>query len=78
MNVNAWSKNKETTKGLLPEIRLDQNNESNNESKAIQSEMLITATEEKALTALQKIIKNKKGSPEELPWQTLNQTYKLN
>ncbi|MFZ4403884.1 MAG: adventurous gliding motility protein U, partial [Pseudobdellovibrionaceae bacterium] len=65
MNVTAWSKNKETTKGLLPEIRLDQNNESNNESKAIQSEMLITATEEKALTALQKIIKNKKGSPEE-------------
>ncbi|MBC7742972.1 MAG: tetratricopeptide repeat protein, partial [Bdellovibrionaceae bacterium] len=55
----------ENTKGLLPEVRLDSNNEDKNQETAFQSEVLITKTENKAIEALTKIIAKKKGSDDE-------------
>ncbi len=55
----------ENTKGLLPEVRLDSQNEDKNQAKAFQSEVLITKSENKAIEALNRIIVKKKGSAEE-------------
>ncbi len=54
----------ESTKGLLPEVRLDSNEDKNTE-KAFQSELLITKTENKAIESLSRIITKKKGAPDE-------------
>lgn len=53
------------TKGLLPEVALDSNDEDQNQETAFKSELLITKTENKAIESLQKIIQKKKGTPEE-------------
>lgn len=52
-------------KGTLPEVRLDSKNEDKNQETAFKSEVLITKAENKAIEALIKIIKKKKGSSEE-------------
>jgi len=53
-------------KGLLPEVRIGEGgNETENDKKALTSEILITRSENKAIESLQKLIKSKKpGSPE--------------
>ncbi len=52
-------------KGLLPEFRINSENEDQNQEKAFQSEILITKAENKAIDSLTKIITKKKGSPDE-------------
>lgn len=55
----------EQTKGLLPEVRLNSDNEDQNQEKAFQSEVLITKAENKAIDSLVKIIAKKKGTADE-------------
>jgi tetratricopeptide (TPR) repeat protein len=57
---------KQEGKGLLPEVRIgDNGSETDNDKKALTSEILITRSENKAVESLQKLIKSKKpGSPE--------------
>lgn len=63
------------TKGLLPEVRLN-NSEDENERKAFSSEIMITRSENKAIESLQTILKKKKGSPEEADlWYRLAELY---
>lgn len=65
----------ETEKGLLPEVRLN-NNEDDNEKKAFSSEILITRSENKAIESLQAIIKKQKGSKAEPDlWYRLAELY---
>ncbi|MCK6597102.1 MAG: tetratricopeptide repeat protein [Bdellovibrionaceae bacterium] len=63
---NAETK-KKGTRGLLPEI--NNNNEKTtpeaNDQKQLNSELLISRTENKAIEALESILKKKKGSPQE-------------
>lgn len=54
----------EHTKGLLPEVSLNKN-EDQNENIAFQSEVMITKAENKAIDSLLRIISKKKGSAEE-------------
>ncbi|WII72040.1 tetratricopeptide repeat protein [Bdellovibrio sp. 22V] len=63
-------------KGLLPEVRLKNGNEEENERKAFSSEIMITRSENKAIESLQVIIKKKKGSREEADlWYRLAELY---
>lgn len=65
----------ETEKGLLPEVRLG-NNENDNEKKAFSSEIMITRSENKAIESLQKIIAKNKGSKNEADlWYRLAELY---
>lgn len=57
-SVSAQTKD---DRGLLPEL----NSERENESQAIKSEVLISKTENKAIEALQSILKKKKGTAQE-------------
>lgn len=52
-------------KGLLPEVKLNSDNEEVNTEKAFKSEVLITKAESKAIESLKKIIAKKKGAPDE-------------
>ena len=52
-------------KGLLPEVKLNSDNEEVNTEKAFKSEVLITKAEAKAIESLKKIIAKKKGAPDE-------------
>lgn len=61
---NSFAKQKEQ-KGLLPELKLNSTNEDINTKKSLQSEVLITRTENKAIQSLTNVIKRKKGSKEE-------------
>jgi cellulose synthase operon protein C len=63
--ANLTYASQEQTKGLLPEVRLNAENEDQNQEKSFQSEVLITKAENKAIDSLTKIIAKKKGSPEE-------------
>ena len=62
LQTMAMQKN---TKGLLPEVSLDSNNEDKNTEKAFQSELMITKAENKAIESLTRIITKKKGAPDE-------------
>lgn len=59
------SATQEQTKGLLPEVRMNSDNEDQNQEKAFQSEVLITKAENKAIDSLVKIIAKKKGTADE-------------
>lgn len=64
------------TKGLLPELSLKDNNETENDKKAFSSEVMITRSEIKAIESLQGILKKKKGAPEEADlWYRLAELY---
>ena len=66
---------KKDTKGLLPEVRMN-NSEQDNEKKALSSEVMITRSENRAIESLQAIIKRKKGAPEEADlWYRLAEMY---
>lgn len=52
-------------KGLLPEVKLNSNDEDSNQEKARSSELLISQSENKAIESLQRIINKKKGTVEE-------------
>jgi TolA-binding protein len=63
-------------KGLLPEIRVDSKNENENQKKSLQSEILITKAENKAIHSLIQIIEKKKGSTQEPDlWYRLAELY---
>ncbi|HWU41880.1 MAG TPA: tetratricopeptide repeat protein, partial [Bdellovibrio sp.] len=65
----------ESEKGLLPEVRMS-NNENENERKALSSEIMITRSENKAIESLQKIIIKQKGSKNEPDlWYRLSELY---
>ena len=55
----------ENLKGLLPEVKLNSQNEEANQEKSFQSEILITKSENKAIETLAKIIKKNAGNREE-------------
>ncbi|MFZ3231383.1 MAG: tetratricopeptide repeat protein [Pseudobdellovibrio sp.] len=57
--------NQENVKGLLPEVKLNSENEDQNNEKAFQSELMITKAENKAIESLNRIIIKKKGTAEE-------------
>lgn len=65
ISAKTVSANSETVKGLLPEVRLNSDNEDQNTEKAFQSELMITKAENKAIESLNRIIVKKKGTPEE-------------
>lgn len=52
-------------RGLLPELNTQKSTEKESDSQALKSEVLISKTENKAIEALQNILKKKKGSPQE-------------
>lgn len=52
----------DATKGVLPEVRLSSDNEDENQQRAMQSELLISKTETKAIESLTQIINKKKGT----------------
>ncbi|HPI40850.1 MAG TPA: outer membrane protein assembly factor BamD [Pseudobdellovibrionaceae bacterium] len=52
-------------KGLLPELKLEDDNEIENQKKLITSELMIQNSEIKAIDALKKIIERKRGTSEE-------------
>ncbi len=56
-------------KGLLPEVKLNSDNEEVNTEKAFKSEVLITKAEAKAIESLKRIIQKKKGTAEEADLQ---------
>lgn len=63
-------------KGLLPEVRMDNGSESENEKKAFSSEIMITRSENRAIESLQTIIKKNKGAPNEADlWYRLAELY---
>lgn len=61
----AFAKPKANTKGLLPELAVTGNNEAENDQKALSSEVMITRSENRAIVALQEVIKKSKGKPSE-------------
>lgn len=65
----------ETEKGLLPEVRLT-NNEDDNDKKSFSSEIMITRSENKAIDSLQAVLKKQKGSVNEADlWYRLAELY---
>src|SRR6185312_6907712 len=71
----SFSADKET-KGLLPELQINSTDENLNQKKAVESEILITKTENQAIQALMKIIKKRKGTPQEPElWDRLAELY---
>lgn len=52
-------------KGLLPELKINSNDESVNEKKQITSELMISRAEDKALVSLQALLKRNKGTSQE-------------
>lgn len=69
LNVQISSASQEEPKGLLPEIKLNSDNEDVNTEKAFKSEVLITKAEGKAIESLKKIIAKKQGTPDEADLQ---------
>lgn len=70
------AESKKETKGLLPELKIDSRDEDTNQKKSVQSEVLITKTENRAIQSLIEIIKRKKGSPQEPElWYRLAELY---
>lgn len=64
-----------SSKGLLPEVRLN-NNEEDNDRKSFSSEVMITRSENKAIESLQTVIAKKKGSKDEADlWYRLAELY---
>ena len=67
---------KEAPKGVLPELRIEGTNEDENQKKALQSEILISKSEQKAIDSLVNILKKRKGTPEEADlWYRLAELY---
>ncbi|MGZ3781052.1 MAG: tetratricopeptide repeat protein [Pseudobdellovibrionaceae bacterium] len=64
-----------SSKGLLPEVRLN-NNEIENDQKSFSSEVMITRSENKAIESLQAVIIKKRGTKEEADlWYRLAELY---
>lgn len=67
---------KKQTKGLMPELQINSNDENVNQKKAIQSEVLISKAENQAIQSLISIIKRRKGSADEADlWYRLAELY---
>lgn len=63
-------------KGVLPELKINSTDENENQKKALQSEVLITKTENQAIQSLISILQRKKGSPGEADlWFRLAELY---
>lgn len=76
LNISTLAFAKQETKGILPELKIDSTDEDANQKKALQSEVLITKTENRAIQSLIEILKRKKGSPQEAElWYRLGELY---
>jgi len=66
----------QTPKGLLPELSINSTDEDENQHKALNSELMITKSENQAIASLQNILKKRKGTPEEPElWNRLAELY---
>lgn len=75
ITIPAFSAEKEA-KGLLPELKINSTDENANQKKALQSEILITKTENQAVQSLISIIKRSKGKSNEADlWYRLAELY---
>ena len=61
----AQSKKQNNAKGTLPEVRMKDGSEAENEKTSMQAELLITKTETQAINSLTQLIKKYTGRPEE-------------
>ncbi len=76
LNHSLQAAEKKETKGLLPELQIKSQNETENQKKALTSEVLISKTEARAIEVLQNILKKKKGAPDEPDlWNRLAELY---
>lgn len=64
-SISLYANPKGDDRGLLPELNTQKSSEKESDSQALKSEVLISKTENKAIEALQSIIKKKKGTPQE-------------
>lgn len=75
ISLSSFSAEKEV-KGILPELKINSTDENVNQKKSVQSEVLITKTENQAIQSLIAVIKRKKGSPQESDlWNRLAELY---
>jgi TolA-binding protein len=65
ISTSLFAAPKGDDRGLLPELNTQKSTEKESDSQALKSEVLISKTENKAIEALQNILKKKKGSPQE-------------
>jgi TolA-binding protein len=73
--LSSFSAEKEK-KGLLPELKINSTDEKVNHRKSLQSEVLITKTENQAIQSLIGILKKQKGSSQEADlWNRLAELY---
>ena len=64
ISTTVTAKNQDD-RGLLPELNTQLSDEKETDSQSLKSEVLISKTENKAIEALQNILKKKKGTPQE-------------
>lgn len=65
LQTQLFAKDLSNPKGLLPELKLNEDNELENQKKLVTSETMIQNSEIKAIEALNKIIRRKRNTPEE-------------
>ena len=62
--ISAHAEDKDK-RGLLPELKLDDKSEDKNELKQLNSEIMISKAEDKAIQSLQALLKKRKGTDQE-------------
>lgn len=62
---SAFAEDKNDKRGLLPELKLDDKSEDKNEVKQLNSEIMISKAEDKAIQSLQALLKKRKGTAQE-------------
>jgi cellulose synthase operon protein C len=65
LSPTAFAENKNDKRGLLPELKLDDKSEEKNELKQLNSEIMISKTEDNAIKSLQGLLKKRKGTAQE-------------
>lgn len=65
LSTSLFANSQGDDRGLLPELNTQKSTEKESDSQALKSEVLISKTENKAIEALQSILKKKKGTPQE-------------
>lgn len=75
ISLPTFSAEKEV-KGILPELKINSTDENLNQKKSLQSEVLITKTENQAIQSLIGVIQRKKGTPQAAElWNRLAELY---
>ena len=63
--VSTFAEDKNDKRGLIPELKLDDKSEEKNDIKQLNSEIMISKTEDKAIASLQSLLKKRKGTSQE-------------